>query len=106
MNLSGGEAYQGVGPKTEQLRPSDRAEESAAELARANAGDAHRQRLAQGGAGEESQANVIADAETANVLVQLHIVDAFTPAEFIDVLDLDGDDHGSSFPPAEPPLEK
>lgn len=43
---------------------------------------------------------MIADTETAKVLVQLHILNAFTPAECIDVFDLNGDGHGRSFPPA------
>jgi hemolysin III len=46
MDLSGGEAHEGIGPQTEQFRPSDRAREPAAELSRADAGDAHRQRRA------------------------------------------------------------
>lgn len=98
VNLSGGEIHQGIGPQTEQFRPSNPVRESAAEVCRTDAGDAHQQRLAQGGAAEEGQANVIADPEAADVLMQLHVINAFTPAEFIDVLDLNSDEHGSSFP--------
>jgi hypothetical protein len=100
VDLPGSEGHQGIGLQTEPFGPCDGGGEAAAELTCSDARDAHLQRHAEITAGEEGQEDVIANPESANVLVQLDIVDAVAPAQLVDILDLDGDSHGSFFPPA------
>jgi hypothetical protein len=100
MDLAGGEGDHGIGSQTEQVRLRGPGGEAATESSRANARDAHRQRRALIGSAEEGQENVIADPETANLLVQLDIIDTVASAQLVDILDLDGDSHGGFFPPA------
>jgi hypothetical protein len=100
VDLPGREGHQGIGSQTERFPQYDRGGEATAELTRADARNAHFQRRVQISAGEEGQEYVIANPETADIRVQLDIVDAVAPAQLVDILDLDGNAHGSFFPPA------